>query len=175
MATRQKARSVRQSVTIPPALASEVRRVAKQRHITMSRALVTLAERGVRAEADAKERLKASLDRFLEEGDPARKNEAGRDLIRSIFGRPRLPKIQFSNLPRGVSLHLLQRVDERSVSLTDLASLQERYTHRTTPTGTRFGAGGCFRIETTQRYTSSAVRIAPYISGKRISDFTRSQ
>jgi hypothetical protein len=72
---------------MPATLASEVRKVAKERHVTMSRALVTLAERGVRAEADAKQQLKASLDRFLDENDPQRKNEAGRDLIRTIFGK----------------------------------------------------------------------------------------
>jgi len=71
---------------MPAALATEVRRVAKERHVTVSRALVALAERGVRAEAEAKEQLKASFNRFLSEDDPARKSEAGRDLIRSIFG-----------------------------------------------------------------------------------------
>ena len=71
---------------MPASLALEVRRLAKERHVTMSRALVTLAERGVRAEADAKVQLKASYRRFVEETDPAGKNEAGRDLIRSIFG-----------------------------------------------------------------------------------------
>ncbi len=89
MATRRTsspARSVRQSVTIPAALVSEVRRRAKEQHITMSRALVALAERGVRAEMEAKEQLKSSYNRFLAEDDPARKNEAGKDLIRAIFG-----------------------------------------------------------------------------------------
>lgn len=81
------ARSVRQSVTIPAALASEVRRVARERDLTMSRALVALAERGVRAEAEAKEQLKTSYRRFIDENEPARKNEAGRDLIRAIFGK----------------------------------------------------------------------------------------
>ncbi len=52
----------------------------------MSRALVALAERGVRAEAEAKEQLKASYNGFLAENDPALKNEAGKDLIRAIFG-----------------------------------------------------------------------------------------
>ena len=79
-------RSVRQSVTIPVALATEVQRVAKERHVTISRALVALAERGVRAEADAKAQLKASYRRFIDEKDPAVKNEAGLELIRSIFG-----------------------------------------------------------------------------------------
>jgi hypothetical protein len=81
------AKSVRQSVTIPAALAADVRRVAKERHVTMSRALVVLAERGVRAEAEAKQQLKTAYRSFVEETEPARKNEAGRDLIRAIFGK----------------------------------------------------------------------------------------
>jgi hypothetical protein len=92
MATRKtaSARSVRQSVTIPASLVPEVRRAARQRHVSMSRALVALAERGVRAEAEAKEQLKSSYNRFLAENDPARKNEAGKDLIRAIFGKDSL-------------------------------------------------------------------------------------
>ena len=80
-------RSVRQSVTIPATLAADVRRVAKERHVTMSRALVDLAARGVRAEAEAKQQLKAAYRNFVEEAEPERKNEAGRDLIRAIFGK----------------------------------------------------------------------------------------
>ena len=72
---------------MPAALANEVQRVAKERHVTISRALVALAERGVRAEADAKAQLKASYRRFIDEKDPAVKNEAGVELIRSIFGK----------------------------------------------------------------------------------------
>jgi hypothetical protein len=87
MAARPKTKPIRQSVTMPAALASEVRRVAKERHVTMSRALVALAERGVRAEAEAKEQLEASFRRFVNENNPGRKNEAGRDLIRAIFGK----------------------------------------------------------------------------------------
>jgi hypothetical protein len=71
---------------MPASLAVQVRRVAKERHVTMSRALVSLAERGVQAEADAREQLKASYRRFINEKEPALKNQAGRDLIRSIFG-----------------------------------------------------------------------------------------
>ena len=80
------ARSVRQSVTMPAALAADVRRVAKERHLTMSRALVVLAERGARAEAEAKQQLKQAYRRFVDEREPDLKNEAGRDLIRTIFG-----------------------------------------------------------------------------------------
>lgn len=53
----------------------------------MSRALVALAERGMRAEAEAKAQLKATYNRFLAENDPVRKNEAGKDLIRTVFGQ----------------------------------------------------------------------------------------
>ena len=59
----------------------------------MSRALIALAERGVRADAEAKEQLKLSVNRFLAEDDPARKSEAGKDLIGAIFGTTPLPKI----------------------------------------------------------------------------------
>jgi predicted DNA-binding ribbon-helix-helix protein len=77
---------MRQSVTIPGPLAAEVRRVAKERNLTISRAVVTLAERGVRAERDAKENLKLAYRRFLKEQEPRRKEEAGKDLMRAIFG-----------------------------------------------------------------------------------------
>lgn len=80
-------RAIRQSVSIPAPLVAEVRRVARERHLTMSRALVTLAERGVRAELDAKENLKIAYRRFLNERKPSKKDEAGRDLIRAIFGK----------------------------------------------------------------------------------------
>ena len=72
---------------MPAALATEVQRVAKERNLTISRALVALAERGVRAEAEAKAQFKASYHRFIDEKDPAVKNEAGLELMRSIFGK----------------------------------------------------------------------------------------
>jgi hypothetical protein len=82
-----RARTIRQSVTIPAPLATDVRRVAKERHLTLSRALVSLAERGVQAELDAKANLQATYRRFMKEQEPALKEEAGRDLIRAIFGK----------------------------------------------------------------------------------------
>ena len=80
-------KTVRQSVTMPARLAAEVRRVAKERRLTMSRALVTLAERGVEAEAAARSDMKATYERFMNEHDSVRKGEAGKDLIRTIFGK----------------------------------------------------------------------------------------
>ena len=99
-------KAIRQSVSIPAPLVREVRRVAKERHLTISRALVTLAERGVRAELDAKENLKIAYRAFLKEQDPSRKEEAGREMIRAIFGRD-------------ASLISSQFVDERKIPLAD--------------------------------------------------------
>ncbi len=61
--------------------------MAAERHVTLSRALVALAERGLRAEAEAKQQLAMSYRNFVDASDPDVKNEAGKDLIRAIFGK----------------------------------------------------------------------------------------
>lgn len=71
---------------MPAELAIEVERVARKQHLTMSRALVVLAQRGVDAEATARANLATTYRRFMSESDPQKKSEAGKDLIRSIFG-----------------------------------------------------------------------------------------
>ena len=87
---RSRRQPVRQSVTIPAGVATAVRKIAKQRRMTMSRTLVTLAERGIQADKEARQQLKVAYDRFMQEQEPARKNEAGQTLIRAIFGRDAL-------------------------------------------------------------------------------------
>ncbi len=80
--------SVRQSVTIPGPLATEVRRVAKQPGtFTVSRALVVLAEKVVEAEAAARKAMDIAYERFVAETDLECKNDAGKGSIRAIFGR----------------------------------------------------------------------------------------
>ena len=86
-AAKRTSRSVRQSVTIPASLAREVRRVAKERKVTMSRALVTLAEQGVEAEAAERTRVATAYETFMNTEDPARKKEVGQELIQAIFGK----------------------------------------------------------------------------------------
>ncbi len=71
---------------MPAELAIEVERVARKKHLTMSRALVELAQRGVEAEVAARKNLNATYRRFMSEDDPQRKGETGKDLIRAIFG-----------------------------------------------------------------------------------------
>ena len=53
----------------------------------MSRALVVLAQRGVEAEVAARATLNTTYRRFMAETDSDRKNEAGKDLIRAVFGK----------------------------------------------------------------------------------------
>ncbi len=72
---------------MPAKLAREVRRVAKERKVTMSRALVTLAEQGVEAEAAARAKLAAAYEEFVGAADPKKKDKAGKELIQAIFGR----------------------------------------------------------------------------------------
>ena len=84
---KRRSGGMRQSVSIPAPLAAEVRRVAKERHLTISRTLVTLAERGVQAEQEAKDNLKIAYRKFLKKQEPEEKEQAGKDLIRAIFGK----------------------------------------------------------------------------------------
>jgi hypothetical protein len=49
--------------------------------------LVALAERGVQAELETKAQLQAPYSAFLAEEDPSQRREAGKDLIRAIFGK----------------------------------------------------------------------------------------
>jgi hypothetical protein len=53
----------------------------------MSRALVTLAEKGVEAEAAARAKLTATYEQFMATDDPKKKGEVGKELIQAIFGR----------------------------------------------------------------------------------------
>lgn len=85
---------MRQSVSIPAPLAAEVRRVTKERHLTISRALVTLAEPCVRAGQDTKENFNIAYREFLKEQEPLKKEEAGKNLIRAIFGRDAIAEDQ---------------------------------------------------------------------------------
>ena len=83
----QRTAAIRQSVILPAPLAVAVRRVAKERHLTVSRALVSLVARGVRADMSEKESLEAAYDRFMNEKTPVKKDNAGKDLIRAVFGK----------------------------------------------------------------------------------------
>jgi hypothetical protein len=83
---KSRSKAVRQSITIPEALAAEARRVVGEKRLTFSGAIVFLAERGAKAEREAQENLRRNYRRYLKEHDPKKKLQAGDDLIRAIFG-----------------------------------------------------------------------------------------
>lgn len=84
--TGRRVGSVRRSVTIPEQLGLEVRCVADERQLTLSRALVALVERGVEAEAAARARVDSTYETFMSETDSAKRDEAEGERIRAIFG-----------------------------------------------------------------------------------------
>jgi hypothetical protein len=59
-------------------LAREVERVARKKHLTISRALVALAHPGVEAEAAARDSLNATYRRFVAEAIPNAKAKRAR-------------------------------------------------------------------------------------------------
>ena len=71
---------------MPAPLAREVQRLAKERKVTVSRALVTLAEKGIEAEVAGRARLVAAYEGFIASEGSASK-EAGKELIKAIFGK----------------------------------------------------------------------------------------
>ena len=60
--------------------------MANERKVTISRALVTLAEKGVEAEAAGRRKLENAYEKFMAAKDTD-KNRMGKDLIQAIFGR----------------------------------------------------------------------------------------
>jgi len=52
----------------------------------MSMPVRTKPQRGIQADLNAKETLKAAYKLFMNEKKPGSKNEAGKELVRAIFG-----------------------------------------------------------------------------------------
>ena len=60
----------------------------------MSRALVTLAEKGVEAEAAGRARLAAAYKEFMA-AEGSKKKEIGKELIQAIFGKDAIAEDPF--------------------------------------------------------------------------------
>jgi hypothetical protein len=58
-----------------------------RRSLTIPRRLAVEVERGAEAEAAGRGGLNPSYRRFMTEADPELKGEAGKDLIRAVFGK----------------------------------------------------------------------------------------
>jgi hypothetical protein len=85
MPTREK--TVRQSVTLPTKVASQVRAMAKRRRLSASRMFVELVEEGIESRK-AKEKAFFDLaERFRQAGDPDEAARLGDELGKIAFGR----------------------------------------------------------------------------------------
>ena len=81
-------RSVRQSISLPPAVARRVQALAKRRKTSANRVIVDLIESGL----EAKEREKIAFfelaDRLARSSDSAEQKRLKEELARLTFGEP---------------------------------------------------------------------------------------
>src|SRR5256714_10217716 len=79
-------KTVRQSVSMPPMLAKQVRSMAKGRHLSKNRMLLELIENGIDAQKRKQQQFLALAERFRNETDPEAANRLGDELGRMVFG-----------------------------------------------------------------------------------------
>ncbi len=77
---------VRQSVSLPNAVAKQVANMAKSRKLSKNRVLLELIESGIEAEQRKQEQFFALAERFRNEQDPEAANRLGDELGRLVFG-----------------------------------------------------------------------------------------
>ncbi len=85
MATTEKA--VRQSVTLPAAVAKQVRSAANRRRLSASRMLVELVEEGLEARKQREKAFFHLAERFRAATDPKEVERLGDELGRIVFGQ----------------------------------------------------------------------------------------
>lgn len=79
-------RTVRQSVSLPPELASRLKAMAKSRRLSANKVLVALVERGLEAQDHERERFMALADKLARSRDPAEQKKLKVELARLTFG-----------------------------------------------------------------------------------------
>ncbi len=79
-------RNLRQSVTLPPAVARRVQALAKRRKISANRVLIDLIESGL--EAKERENFLELADRLAVTSDHAEQKRLKEELARMTFGEP---------------------------------------------------------------------------------------
>ena len=85
-AMRTDSRTVRQSVSLPAKVASQVRTMAKSRRLSATRMLVELIENGIEAEQRKQQEFFDLAERFRNEADPDAAKRLGDQLGRMVFG-----------------------------------------------------------------------------------------
>ena len=79
-------KTVRQSVSLPAKVASQVRTLAKSRRLSATRMLVELIENGLEAEKRKQQAFFDLAERFRNESDPDAAKRLGDQLGRMVFG-----------------------------------------------------------------------------------------
>jgi len=77
---------VRQSVTLPSAVAKQIRSIAKSRSLSANRVLVELVEEGIEARQRKEQEFRDLAERFRAAKDSAEAERLGDQLGRMVFG-----------------------------------------------------------------------------------------
>jgi len=85
MTTRDK--TVRQSVTLPAKVATQVRSMAKRRRLSANRMLVELLEEGIEAKKQKEKAFFELAEHFRAATDPKEVERLGEELGQMVFGR----------------------------------------------------------------------------------------
>jgi len=80
------AKTVRQSVSLPPRIARRVKSLATAKNTSANRVLVDLLEAGLAAQDDEKKRFLDLADRLARSTEPAEQRRLKEDLARMTFG-----------------------------------------------------------------------------------------
>ncbi len=77
---------MRQSLSLPANIATQVRNLAKTRKLSSNRMLVELIENGIEAEKRKQQEFFKLAERFRNATDPEEANRLGDELGRMVFG-----------------------------------------------------------------------------------------
>ena len=77
---------VRQSVSLPAGLATQVRRMAKSRRLSANRVIIELVEEGIEARKLKQQRFLELAGRFRSATDPKEVERLGNEMGRMVFG-----------------------------------------------------------------------------------------
>ena len=83
---RAEAKTIRQTVSLPAKLATQVRTMAKSRRLSATRMLVELVENGMEAELHKQQQFFDLVERFRSEPDPEAAKRLGDQLGKMVFG-----------------------------------------------------------------------------------------
>lgn len=82
-----KGKTVRQSITLPAKVATQVRTMAKRRRLSANRMLIELLEDGLEAQKQKETAFFQLAERFRAADDPKEAERLGEELGQMVFGR----------------------------------------------------------------------------------------